>query len=136
MIDGFRGRYFFLSNFYMIDVYYKGKLFITSEHAYIYAKTGIDYNHLSPNHAKIESAKDKVILPKRYLLREMENILIEKFKSEDLKRELLSIKEPIIENNMWHDNYWGNCMCIKCENIKGENNLGKILEKIKNNLQG
>lgn len=31
------------------------------------------------------------------------------------------------EGNSWHDNYFGNCYCPACQNIKGKNMLGKIL---------
>lgn len=31
----------------------------------------------------------------------------------------------------WHDNFWGNCTCVKCENIEGQNWLGKLLMKVR-----
>jgi hypothetical protein len=31
----------------------------------------------------------------------------------------------IIEQNTWHDNYWGDCTCLRCFRI-GENYLGRI----------
>lgn len=39
----------------------------------------------------------------------------------------------IIELNFWNDNFWGQCNCKKCtaSNIIGENNLGKLLMKIR-----
>jgi ribA/ribD-fused uncharacterized protein len=39
--------------------------------------------------------------------------------------------EELIEINTWHDNFWGNCICAKCEKIKGQNWLGKLLMKIR-----
>jgi hypothetical protein len=39
----------------------------------------------------------------------------------------------LIEGNWWHDNFYGSCTCNKCVN-KGENNLGKILMKIREEL--
>jgi hypothetical protein len=32
---------------------------------------------------------------------------------------------PLVETNWWHDNFWGDCVCIRCYRT-GENNLGKI----------
>ena len=60
----------------------------------------------------------------------------EKFKQEDLKELLLSTEDlPIIEGNFWHDVYWGQCSCDKCKG-KGENHLGKILMKVRDEIKG
>lgn len=37
--------------------------------------------------------------------------------------------EPIIERNNWHDNFWGDCLCEKCESKLGLNWLGKLIEE-------
>ena len=37
----------------------------------------------------------------------------------------------IVETNNWHDNFWGDCICPKCENKTGRNELGKLLMKIR-----
>ena len=39
----------------------------------------------------------------------------------------------IIEKNNWHDNYWGDCTCLRCFRV-GENHLGKILMNLRDNL--
>ena len=66
----------------------------------------------------------------------MEWALTEKFKDPDLKRMLIETgDEELIEGNNWHDNFFGSCYCDRCGN-KGENNLGKILMKIRNNIKG
>jgi hypothetical protein len=33
--------------------------------------------------------------------------------------------EILVETNTWHDNYWGDCTCLRCFRI-GENHLGQI----------
>ena len=33
----------------------------------------------------------------------------------------------VVHGNWWHDNYWGNCNCDRCKDIKGQNKLGKML---------
>jgi ribA/ribD-fused uncharacterized protein len=39
--------------------------------------------------------------------------------------------EEIVETNNWHDNFWGNCICNRCNRIKGKNVLGKLLMEIR-----
>jgi len=66
----------------------------------------------------------------------MEWCLREKFKDEKLKEMLLQTgDEELIEGNYWHDVVWGVCTCQKCGN-KGENNLGKLLMKIRSEIKG
>jgi len=66
----------------------------------------------------------------------MEMLVKEKFSDPWLKEQLLSTNsEELQEGNWWHDNFWGTCMCKKCGD-KGENNLGKILMQLRNDLKG
>jgi len=47
-----------------------------------------------------------------------------------LKEELLATEDwELIEGNTWNDSFWGVCQ------RKGENHLGKILMKIRKELQ-
>ena len=63
----------------------------------------------------------------------MESGLRLKFSNPTLKAKLLATgNEPLEEGNHWHDNFWGNCYCDKCKNIVGQNNLGKLLMKLRN----
>jgi len=41
----------------------------------------------------------------------------------------------LIEWNYWHDNFWGNCYCPKCFSIQGENWLGIILMKLRDEFK-
>jgi nicotinate (nicotinamide) nucleotide adenylyltransferase len=59
----------------------------------------------------------------------MEEILRIKFSNIDLAEKLKNVKEPIVEDNTWHDTFWGVC------DGQGKNMLGKLLEKIKKDLQ-
>ena len=65
-------------------------------------------------------------------LRVMWDLVHQKFEDPELLSQLKAIKEPIIEHNWWHDNYWGICTCDKCRDVKATNWLGKMLENIKN----
>ena len=49
--------------------------------------------------------------------------------------QLLESKGKIVEWNNWHDNYWGNCICDKCKYIKGQNVLGKLLVRIREEIK-
>ena len=58
----------------------------------------------------------------------MYDILKKKFSDDDLKaRLLLTGDKKLIEGNKWHDNFWGNCTCKKCENVEGKNMLVNCL---------
>ena len=61
----------------------------------------------------------------------METLVREKFShNKDLKEMLLETGDAIIEEgNDWNDTFWGVC------NGKGENHLGKILMKIREELR-
>lgn len=39
----------------------------------------------------------------------------------------------IVEYNYWHDNFWGECLCLKCLSVDMErhNHLGKILMNVR-----
>ena len=41
----------------------------------------------------------------------------------------------LIEGNYWHDNFWGDCSCPKCEHIKGANTLGQLTMRKRDALQ-
>lgn len=48
---------------------------------------------------------------------------------------LIETRYPsLVEDNYWHDNFWGSCVCERCGN-RGENRLGKMLTEIKRELE-
>jgi len=59
-----------------------------------------------------------------------------KFKQNSELLKLLIATKPhdLIEGNYWHDNIWGDCLCSRCKNIKGQNLLGKILMEVREEL--
>ena len=145
MINDFSEKYFFLSNFYNCYLVYEGVIYCSTEAAFQAAKT---HNfeernriaRLSPSDAKKagrklelrpdwEDVKDRV----------MYDVCLAKFTQNDslrLKERLLATgDEELVEGNTWHDNCWGDCHCEKCKNVKGENRLGKILMKIREELK-
>lgn len=150
-IDSFRGRFGFLSNFYPCKIEHRGINYPSVEHYYVALKvntlqfidgryyTAPDFRELV---AKIIDAGDVKKLGRRIKIRSdwdekklgfMEWGVREKFKDLKLGQMLLETGDlELIEGNSWHDVFWGKCSCSKCNG--GENNLGKILMKVREEL--
>ena len=140
-IDCFDGKYAFLSNFdpSPIAPFNDGIVYPTVEHAFqAYKTTDINKRkeiavqptpgkakHLG-RHVEIRDDWQEIRIDVMY------TALKEKFKDLELQTKLLSTgNAELIEGNTWSDNFWGDCHCPKCRDIKGENNLGKLLMKIR-----
>ena len=153
-IDKFQGRFAFLSNFYPCKIVHQGITYPSTEHYYVAMKVNDDQviNGQFYPKADVREMIAHVSTPgqvKRFgrtlklrkdwddvKLEVMEWCLREKFKDEKLKEMLLQTgDEELIEGNYWHDNFFGSCSCEKCGN-KGENNLGKLLMKIRSEIKG
>ncbi len=131
----FRGQYAFLSNFYYCKIDYGEFSYPSVENAYQSAKflknddkrLFIDISALEAKKlgksTNIRSDWDSVKLDI------MEELVRKKFANEKLAKKLLDISGDIVEENYWHDTFWGVC------NGVGENHLGKILMKIRDELR-
>lgn len=136
VIDEFKGRYFFLSNFSESNIVYNGHRFLNAEAAFQAAKCPnrmADFCNLNPSEAKRlgrrvhlrsdwESVKDQV----------MYDVCLCKFtQNPELLHKLIQTgSAELVEGNTWGDKVWGVCDGI------GENRLGKILMKIRDELTG
>lgn len=139
----FREEFSYLSNFYPSRVFWKGVGFPTVEHGYGAAKT---HDHdiikkiskLPGNRAALVKKMGKKFYEQGIQridwhdmkLHVMEDLLTQKFRGSLLEK-LLRIKTIIIEDNRWHDNFWGRCNCYHCSSKPHENNLGKLIMKIR-----
>ena len=138
MIKEFRGKYFFLSNYFDSPIpceLLNGEVMVaqTVEH-YFHAKkpTNVDQQKRILTSTTPGSAKR---LGRTCTLRKdweevkikvMENALRLKFADPHLKDLLLATGDKeLIEGNTWNDQFWGVC------NGVGENNLGKLLMKLR-----
>jgi len=138
-IEGFFKEYRYLSNFHVKEFIYKGKTYQSSEHAYQAYKATNEEDHewirnsSTPKESRIRGQKISMKTDWNKIKYDvMLEILIEKFKDEELKQKLLSTGNSYLEEtNWWHDNFWGNCICDDCQHYKAQNNLGKILMKIR-----
>lgn len=132
MIDKFRGKYGFLSNMYACNI----EGYPSSEHAFVAAKT-LDpeiKEYIKTITTPVEAKKFGRTLSLRPDWSEkrielMYEILKVKFNQEPFRTKLIETgDEELIEGNWWNDTYWGVC------NGVGENNLGKLLMKIRDEL--
>lgn len=67
----------------------------------------------------------------------MKRIIDAKFEVEDLRNKLLKTGNiDLIECNIWHDNFWGDCTCGRnsCQKV-GLNNLGLLLMKKRSEIK-
>jgi ribA/ribD-fused uncharacterized protein len=135
-IKGFFGDYQWLSNFHISPVNYSGLLYPSSECAYQASKVQKEYRHNFQTCTPYQSKK----LWKNYPLVDksakewdnrkyevMEIIVFNKFINEELKQKLLSTGDKYLEEtNHWKDSFYGVDI-----NLGGQNQLGKILMKIR-----
>ena len=129
-------RYRFLSNFYPAPVRFEGLVYPTVENAYqaskIIPKHRNFFQQLTPGQAKREWKQYPLVDDwNNNKMKIMFKLLVQKFKNPVLRQKLIDIHEEIIEDNYWHDNFWGNCLCDKCQNKPGENVLGRLLTVIR-----
>ena len=131
-----KDKYFFLSNFYPCDIELEidGKIckFKSTEAAFQAQKhpeIADKWSQIKPLEAKRLGEELVVTVPDwtHYQLYAMAKALHEKFKNRYLLLQLKNIKEEIIEDNYWHDTFWGVCKG------EGKNMLGKMLTNIKEN---
>ncbi len=137
MINEFRGKNYFLSNFYGAPVTYEGITYENNEAAFQAAKV-LDkaerekFAKLDPSAAKRKGRRvqlrhdwEKVKFDVMY------QVCLAKFtQNEDLKKKLLGTgDEHLEEGNTWGDKIWGTV------NGKGQNHLGKILMRVRDELK-
>ena len=145
MIDRFDGEYAFLSNFYPSKITDVNDItYPTVEHYFQAMKTlRIEEREkiaAAPTPGQAKHMGRKVALRsdwEQIKIRVMGIALRQKFSHyPELKAKLLATgEEELIEGNFWHDNTWGNCYCERCQNIKGKNELGKLLMTIRKELK-
>lgn len=157
IIDEFKGRYRFLSNFYptpidtgrrvyaSIEHYFQamkswpGVIIEIKENGQIANKTVRQWVSEAPTPGEAKRRGRKINLRSDWediKIPIMKWGLQRKFTQETLAKNLLETHNKIlIEGNWWHDNFWGECKCNKCKNTLGENVLGKLLMEVRNELK-
>lgn len=137
-IDYFEDEYRFLSNFWPCPVMYDGIIYPSSEHAFVAAKTTDE--SLRKIVLVTESPGQAKRIGRQFKLRDnweeikiwiMKEIVTDKFnRNPDLAEKLLATGAKYLEEgNWWNDRFWGVC------NGFGQNNLGKILMEVREELR-
>jgi ribA/ribD-fused uncharacterized protein len=132
-INGFFGKWRFLSNFWECPITFEGLEYPSVENAYQAAKT-LDiesrkqFQNITPKESK--SIGKKMEIRDDWEMVKLEIMLhlsLEKFtRHTHLGTQLIETDDSYIEeSNFWHDTFWGT------HNGIGENNLGKILMKVR-----
>ncbi|MEZ0230956.1 MAG: NADAR family protein [Planctomycetota bacterium] len=138
-IGSFTEEHAFLSNFHYSVVHWDGREYPTVEHAFQAAKTSDEDERRLVREASSPAQAKK--LGKKVTLRSdwetvkidiMEQLVREKFtKHAALRAALLETGErELIEGNTWGDRFWGKVRGA------GKNHLGKILMRVREELQG
>lgn len=136
VIAGFRGDYFFLSNFFEARVKVDGLLFQNNEAAFQSFKPEDPKNReffctLNPSQAKRAGRRAKLRKDWEEIKQEiMYKVVLAKFtQNKELGYKLLATGDAeLIEENTWGDRIWGT---VKG---KGRNLLGKILMRVRSEL--
>lgn len=137
-ILGFKDEYDWLSNFYTLQypIEYEGLKFVSTEHMYQAMKcanfSDMQYiSRITAGQAKRVGKRveqDPLFEPNKIQI--MDHILRIKFNQPKFKALLLSTGDCYIEEtNTWDDIFWGVCNGI------GENNLGKLIMAIRDDLK-
>jgi ribA/ribD-fused uncharacterized protein len=121
-------------------VIYEGVEYPSSEHGYQAGKSIYDEDRLMIKNcrttAEAKKRAQEITLRDNWdeiRLEVMEDVLRSKFTlNPSLKEKLLNTGDKIlIEGNHWNDTFWG----IVLKTGKGENNLGKLLMKLRSELK-
>lgn len=138
----FRNEFDFCSNFHPCLLIHDNIVFPTTEHLFqaLKSKSG-DVQRMIANKEYPADAKKA---GKKILTREdwkqikdkvMLYVLRLKFSQIKFRIRLLSTyPTKLVENNRWHDNYWGSCVCNKCKDIPKKDMLGILLNQVRKEI--
>lgn len=149
MINNFKGKYGWLSNFSYHGFWYGGVWYPTNEH-FFQAMKNLDQKQRvaiskapGPGITKKMASENGYRMPDGSLFKIVLRDDWDKIKLDVMKYGLnkktnlhTKVAENLIttypqrleEGNWWHDNYWGNCSCNRCKNVPGKNMLGILWE--------
>ena len=137
MIDDFRGKYRFLSNFHDIEVMLDGVAYKSTERAYQASKTlNASERALireAPTNAKARQLGQRVTLRPDFnpiKIGVMLDLTRQKFSDPELRQLLLATGDSeLVEGNTWGDTFWGVC------NGVGQNWLGRCLMQVRDEIR-
>jgi ribA/ribD-fused uncharacterized protein len=139
MIKEFQGEYRWLSNFWPVEISYKGRVFKSVEHAYMSEKNTSDVwkdfceNEVDP---KIVNKMSRIIT----LCPDWDEVKVDimnqltrvKYQNQEFSEKLLKTgTQKLVEGNYWGDVFWG----VDNETGEGQNLFGKILMEIREEIR-
>lgn len=138
VIREFIDAYAFLSNFYHSPVKYRNLIYLNAEAAFQAQKESCEkdkeqYTRMNPAQAKLVGRNCNLREDWEEIKEQtMYEIVSAKFtQNKNLAKLLLDTGDAYLEEgNWWHDTTWGVC------NGVGENKLGKILMRVREELDG
>jgi len=139
IIKEFRGKYRFLSNFYLVSITIDNKTYPSTEHYYQAMKfqnpSLQEKIRTTPNPDRAKKIAHQHTPRddwKEISLDVMERALREKFANLELRQKLLETGDATLqEGNTWGDEFWG----VNLKTGKGKNHLGRLLMKIRNDIK-
>lgn len=131
----FRGKFYFLSNFYPCTIVIDRLRYESAEAAFQGQKS-VQHAHLfagdiTPLEAKRLGRRVPIDVREwnARRLEVMKRVVWAKFaQNPKLRKLLIAVTEPIVEDNTWGDTYWGKCQGV------GSNHLGQILQEVRDSL--
>ena len=136
-ITRFSGEYRWLSNFHYAEVFFEGRKYPSTEHAYQAAKTLDPEQRLMIKNCKT-CGQAKRLGQDVTLRQDWESVKLDVMRAvvwykfanhDDLKKLLLATgDEHLVEGNTWQDYFWGVC------GGRGQNHLGRILMDVRKQL--
>lgn len=146
-ITSFRGEYGFLSNFAAAKVVFEGDNYPSVEHAFQAAKAlnRDERTTFMLHHGYTRTAAEAKRAGRKLLLRpDWEDVRLDvmltclrsKFSQEPFKSKLLATgTRALVEGNTWGDRFWGACVGGAGPLLVGENHLGKLLMRVREELK-
>lgn len=127
----FRGKFWFLSNFYPVEVKMYGVVYPSVENAFQASKCVRKEDRVI--FESVSSLESKKLGRKVELRKDWEDVrvnimnvlLCRKFENKELRDKLLRVEGEIVEDNSWGDEFWGRC------NGRGKNVLGNLLMNLR-----
>lgn len=143
-IDRFDGKYAFLSNFFDSEIVDDDNIhYPTVEHYFQAMKTTDKAERfdiaVQPTPGKAKRKGRHVVLRSDWE-KIKDSVMLEglrqKFSKEPFRTLLLDTGDSLLEEgNTWHDNYWGICYCVNCQDVMGKNHLGKLLMQVRDEIK-
>jgi ribA/ribD-fused uncharacterized protein len=143
MISAFENEYAFLSNFYNSPIVIDNIAYPTVEHFFQAMKSFNDNDRKRVASAPTPGIAKRMgrMLPLRPDWESVKEDLMYlglrvKFANKELAEQLLDTGDAeLTEGNWWHDNTWGDCQCERCGGIPGQNKLGKLLMRVREEIK-